>query len=118
MKNKNQQREIHTRGYDGVDRREENSEWHANKNYQLSIIFLLISNISATVWWAGNINSDVEQLKSQPVLTERIVKLETTVELHNQYFSRLNETLMIVNKTVNRIDKEQSRIGGTLEAQK
>jgi hypothetical protein len=62
-------KEIHTGNYDGLERRHaEPAEWHNNKNYLISIIFLLISNIGATIWWASSINSDVEVLKAKPDL--------------------------------------------------
>lgn len=101
--------EIHTGQYEGMDRRSDNPEWHTNKNYLLSIIFLLISNIGATIWWASSINSDVEVLKARPNLLVRVIKLETTISLQNKYFNRLDITLENMNRTITRIDREQAR---------
>ncbi len=99
---------VHTQDYDGVDRRVDIA-WHNNKNYFLSIIFLIIGNIGATIWWASSMNSDVEVLKAKPDLLERVIKLETTVSLHNKYFDKLHATLNEVNGSVSRIDKELAR---------
>ena len=101
--------EVHTDTYEGPDRRSESPEWHTNKNYLLSIIFLTLSNIGATIWWASGINHDVQALKDRPDLTERVIKLEATVELHNQYFRKLTKTLDDLNEVVRKIDKEQAR---------
>lgn len=100
---------VHTGNYDGLDRRVPAPEWHTSKNYFLSIIFLLVTNIGSTIWWAGGINSDVEQLKARPDLTERVIQLETTVTVHNKYFNRLDITLTSLDKTMSRIDREQAR---------
>lgn len=100
---------VHTGNYDGLDRRIPAPEWHTNKNYFLSIIFLCVTNIGSTIWWASGINSDVEQLKARPDLTERVIQLETTMEVHNKYFNKLDITLDSLNKTISRIDREQAR---------
>jgi len=102
-------REVHTGNYNGLDRRIPAQEWHTNKNYFLSIIFLIIANIGSTVWWAGGINSDVRQLKERPDLTERVVQLETTIALNEKYFNEFRRTLESMNTTITRIDREQAR---------
>jgi len=106
--------EIHTPNYEGTDRRAD-PVWHNNKNYFLSIIFLIISNIGATIWWASSINSDVEILKSKPDLLERVIRLETSVELHNKYFDKFTISLDNLNSSIIRVDKELERRKTTFE---
>ncbi len=110
----NMTREIHTPGYDGEDRRADPA-WHNNKNYFLSIIFLIIGNIGATIWWASSITSDVEVLKAKPDLLERVIRLETSVELHNKYFDKFTISLDNLNKSIIRVDKELERRKTTFE---
>lgn len=101
-----------TNGYTGTERRE-HVDWHLNRSVSMTIIILLLGNIATSIWWASSINSDITALRDTPaiisVMKERLVKLETTVETHNKYFNKLNDTLEKFNTTIDRIDREQSR---------
>jgi len=106
------QKEVHSNGYDGPERRD-HVDWHLNRGVSLTIILLLLGNIATSIWWASSINSDITSLRPLPaeisVMKERLVKLETTVDTHNRYFNKLNTTLDNFNTTIDRIDREQAR---------
>ena len=95
-----------TEKYAGRERRMD-VEWHQTKGISVSIILLLLVNITSTVWWAASLTNDVETIKAKPELIERVIRLEATVDVHNRYLSRLPNILDKVEATVNRIDKEQ-----------
>jgi hypothetical protein len=98
--------------YDGQDRRT-HVDWHLNRSVSLTIIILLLGNITTSIWWASSINSDVGNLSNVPMeiteLRERMVRLETTTEAHTIFLNKLNETLENFNDTLNRMDRVQSK---------
>ena len=88
------------------DRRQ---EWHQTRGLAISIILLLITNIISSIWWAASLTKDVEQLRSLPDLSERVIRLEAVSEAQTLYLTRLGSTLDKINTNMDRIDREQAR---------
>jgi len=106
--------------YSEEERRRDDKDWHQTKGIALTIIILLITNIGASIWWAASLTSDVgvikDQVKEQPEIVERIIKLETITELMQGTFGRYIEALHDIEQTVARIDREQARRKSIIDA--
>lgn len=63
---------------------EENQKWHLDKNVPVALIFVIVAQTSAFVWWAADINARVSGLEKRDTLTypygERISRLETQTQ--------------------------------------
>lgn len=103
---------------DIVDKMNETPDWHQTKGLFVAIIVLLLTNIGSSIWWAADLNNDVQDLKEEPNLLERVLKLEAITEANAKYLNRLNSTLDRVNANMTRIDREQVKRTETIERAK
>lgn len=87
----------------------EKVDWHLNKSVSLSVIILLLSNISISVWFASGLNNDVETLKLKPDLLTRVIILEEKTSEHGRIIAKMDATLDKFNTTLDRIDREQAK---------
>lgn len=81
----------------------------------MSVIVLLILNISATSWQAATLVNDVNNLKSRPDMTERVIRLEAVTDEHKRVLTDLSMVLTRIDGTIDRIAAEQNRRTGTIE---
>lgn len=100
-------REVHTDEYDGPDRR--SNEWHLDKKVSISVIGLLIVNICSSIWWAATLTSEVDELKRRPELSERVIRLEATVDEHSRVLNKLTAVLDKLDVTIDKIATEQAK---------
>ena len=100
--------------FEGNDRRV-NPEWHQDKRISIATIFLLLVNLGSTIWWAADLTHDVDSIMNRPDLTERVIRIEATVEAHNRYLGRLSTVLDKMETTVARIDREQAMRGSIVK---
>lgn len=60
------------------------TKWHLDKKVPIALIFTIIAQTSAFVWWAADINARVSGLEKRDTITypygERIIKLETQMQ--------------------------------------
>ena len=88
--------------YNGEERRT-HVDWHLSKSVSMSVILLLLGNISTSLWWASGLNSDVNNLKSRPDLTERVIKLEAKVGEYGRVLNKFEKTLDKFDNTLDTI---------------
>lgn len=78
---------------------EDNKHWHLDKKVPIALIFTILAQTGAALWWAAGVNARVEQLERQVVGSaphiERIVRLETKMDA---IFSTLAEIKSIVQR--------------------
>lgn len=93
------------------DRRE--NEWHTSRTTSYSIIFLLLTNIGATIWWASELNADVKSLKNVPDqvsnLEQRVITLEVQNSQAVKVLEEFKRVLEKLDQTIENVAKEQSR---------
>lgn len=91
------------------------AEWHLEKKVTLGIIFLLVANITSSVWWAATLTNDVQELKERPNLTERVIRLEAVSEEHGRILQRVSVVIDKLDATLDKVAAEQSRSRVVLE---
>lgn len=88
-------------------------EWHLDKKFSISILFLLISNLISGAWWASEMSSKMDHLVKLPdkveVLEKDMIKMKTKLDLHDQYLGRLDHVLQNFELTLDRVATEQAR---------
>ncbi len=97
-----------TQKYDGQERRE-HLDWHLNKSISMSVIILLIANLSISVWWLSGLNKDIEVLKAKPDLLERVIRLEARSNEQGRIIKKMDQTLDNINTTILQVSNELSR---------
>jgi len=75
------------------------THWHFDKRVPLALIFAILVQTGAALWWAAGVNARVEQLERQVISSaptiERIVRLETKMDA---IFSQLADITLIVQR--------------------
>ncbi|VAW62341.1 hypothetical protein MNBD_GAMMA08-1809 [hydrothermal vent metagenome] len=94
--------------YNGEERRQ-NMDWHLTKSISISVIILLLLNLSTSIWWLSGLNSDVGMLKAKPDLLERVINLEARANEHGRIITRFDVTLDKINNTIIQVSNELSR---------
>jgi hypothetical protein len=78
---------------------EDDTRWHLDKRVPLALLFAILVQTGAALWWAAGVNARVEQLERQVISAapnvERIVRLETKMDA---IFSQLAEIKLIVQR--------------------
>ncbi len=78
---------------------EDDKHWHLDKRVPLVLIFAILVQTGAALWWAAGVNARVEQLERQVISSapnvERIVRLETKMDA---IFSQLAEIKLMVQR--------------------
>jgi hypothetical protein len=78
---------------------EDDKHWHLDKRVPLALIFAILVQTGAALWWAAGVNARVEQLERQVIGSaphvERIVRLETKMDA---IFAQLAEIKLIVQR--------------------
>lgn len=91
------------------------TEWHLEKKVTLGIIFLLVANITSSVWWAATLTNDVQAIKQRPNLEERVIRLEAVTDEHSRVLQRVSIVMDRLDGTLNKIASEQARRGAVLD---
>jgi len=87
--------------------------WHLNQKFSVGVLILVLSNIFTTIWWAAKLDTTVINLGDIPnrmtAVEEAIIVLRTENNLKNGILGEVKQTLITLDNTISRIDREQAR---------
>jgi len=93
---------------------QQKQDWHLQKNFAMSIIFLLITQTASGIWWAASITSEVDNLKSGDIV-ERVIKLESRLDEQGRILIRLDTTLNKLDATIAKVNDTVTRRESTID---
>lgn len=78
--------------------------WHLNKSVPLTLIFAILCQTVALVWFISSLNSDVEFNKDINIKQEaKIESLEKTINSQAVTLARIDENLKVIKNAVERM---------------
>jgi CII-binding regulator of phage lambda lysogenization HflD len=76
-------------------------QWHLSKSVPLTLVFAIIAQTIALVWFISNLNSSVETNAREIVRNEtRITTLETLVRDQSIAIARMDENIKAIREAV------------------